>query len=69
MPNPFTEKGAVQRPILKFASEIGWQFVAQDKALSLREGETGLFFYPVMKEQILKLNTKVFTLENVDGVV
>jgi type I restriction enzyme R subunit len=61
MPNPFTEKAAVQRPILKYASEIGWQIVAQDEALSLREGETGLFFYPVLKEQLLKLNPKVIT--------
>ena len=69
MPNPFTEKGAVQRPILKYASEIGWQVVTQDDALSLREGETGLFFYPVLKEQLLKLNPKVITSENVDEVV
>ena len=69
MPNPFTEKGAVQRPILKYASEIGWQVVTQDDALSLREGETGLFFYPVLKEQLIKLNQKVITPENVTDVV
>jgi len=69
MPNPFAEKAAVQRPILKYATEIGWQFVAQDEALSLREGEAGLFFYSVLMDQLLKLNPQVVTEENVNEVV
>lgn len=35
MPNPFSENEAVQKPILKYANEIGWQIIDKGKALSL----------------------------------
>ncbi len=69
MSNPFSEERAVQRPILKYVDEIGWPIVAKDEALSLREGEAGLFFYPILKKQLIKLNQKVITPENVNDVV
>jgi type I restriction enzyme, R subunit len=69
MPNPFSEERAVQRPILKYVDEIGWPIIAKDEALSQREGEAGLFFYPILKEQLIKLNQKVITRENVNDVV
>ncbi|MFH0989738.1 MAG: HsdR family type I site-specific deoxyribonuclease [bacterium] len=69
MQNPLSENSTVHRPLLKYASEIGWQVVTQDEALSLREGETGLFFYAVLRDMLLKLNPKVITSENEDEVV
>jgi type I restriction enzyme R subunit len=69
MPNPFNEHSAVQKPILKYADEIGWQIVSRDEALTLRNGETGLFFYPILEQKLLELNPKVVTRENVGDVI
>lgn len=69
MPNPFGEHSAVQKPIFKYASEIGWQIVGRDEALTLRNGETGLFFYPILEQKLLELNPRVITPENVREVI
>lgn len=69
MPNPFAEHKVVQKPILKYAYEIGWQVISRDEALTLRNGETGLFFYSILEQKLLKLNPNVVTPENVSEVV
>ncbi len=69
MSNPFTENRAVQKPILKYASEIGWQIVGPEEALRLRNGETGLFFYPVLEQKLIELNPNIVTSENVKEVI
>ena len=53
-----SEKSAVQNPLIKYVSEkeIGWDYVNRDKAAELRRGETGFFFYDLLKEQLVKLN-------------
>ena len=53
-----SEQSAVQNPLIKYVSEkeIGWDYVNRDKAVELRRGETGIFFYDLLKEQIVRLN-------------
>ena len=54
-----TERSAVQNPMLKYAQEIGWEYVPPDEALRLRGGESGLYFTPVLERQLLRLNPTV----------
>ena len=34
------EKGAVQNPLIKYATEINWTYITPEDALTLRGGET-----------------------------
>ena len=54
-----SERSAVQNPILKYAQEIGWEYLAPQEALALRSGESGLYFTPVLEAQLLRLNPGV----------
>jgi len=38
------ERTAVQEPIIKYAQEVGWNYVSPDEALRLRNGKTGIVF-------------------------
>ena len=44
-----SERSAVQNPMLKYAQEIGWEYVKPDDALALRGGDTGLYFSGILK--------------------
>ena len=54
-----SERSAVQNPMLQYASEIGWEYVAPEEALRLRGGDTGLYFAEVLEAQLLHLNPGV----------
>jgi len=49
----------VQEPLIKYARQIGWAYLTRDEAVTLRQGETGLFFYNILKEQLMKLNKEI----------
>ena len=52
-----SERSAVQEPMLKYADEIGWQFISSSEAMRKRGGDTAaLYFFDVLKTQLLKLN-------------
>ncbi len=51
-----SERSAVQDPMLKYAEEIGWEYVRPDDALSLRGGDTGLYFTGILEAQLVRLN-------------
>lgn len=69
MPRGFTERATVQDPLLKYAAEVGWKVVAQDEQLTLRQGEAGLFFYQLLRYQLIAFNPGVVTKTNVDEVI
>jgi len=54
-----SEKSVVQYPILKYASEIGWDCINRNDTLNLRRGESSTYFTDVVKSQLLKLNSDV----------
>jgi type I restriction enzyme, R subunit len=66
-----SEQSAVQNPLIKYVSEksIGWDYVSRDKAVELRRGETGLFFYDLLKEQLIKLNPGVVDETKAYGII
>jgi len=64
----FTERKTVQNPILKYAVDLGWQYLEPNTALDLRDGETGIFFLETFKEKLVQLNPWL-TSENVEEIV
>lgn len=51
------ERPAVQDQIIKYAKEIGWQYLDPEEALRLRGGETGLILKELFEKQMVKLNS------------
>src|SRR5579875_2639490 len=51
-----SEQSAVQKPMIRYATEVGWNYVKPEEALRLRGGETGRFFRSVLEAQLLRLN-------------
>ncbi|HLA48740.1 MAG TPA: type I restriction endonuclease, partial [Nitrospinota bacterium] len=66
-----SEKSAVQNPLIKYVSEkeIGWDYVNRDKAAELRRGETGFFFYDLLKEQLVKLNPGIVDEAKAESII
>ena len=56
-----SERHAVQNPMLKYADEIGWEFISASEAMEKRSDETGLYFADVLKAQLIKLNRAYWT--------
>jgi type I restriction enzyme R subunit len=52
----FTERQTVQNPILKYAVELGWEYIEPEKALDLRDGETGILFLEIFKSKLREFN-------------
>lgn len=69
MPVLATESGAVQFPLVKHASEIGWTVVSDTEALSKRRGEGGLFFYEELTATLMALNPSFVNEENAPSII
>ncbi|HEX7444749.1 MAG TPA: HsdR family type I site-specific deoxyribonuclease, partial [Methanothrix sp.] len=54
-----SERSSVQNPMLKYAQQIGWQYINPPEALRLRGDETGLYFSGILISQLQKLNPSV----------
>jgi len=67
--NKGLEYSSVQKPMIKYASAIGWDIVSQSDALSLRKGESGLLFYRILEEKLIELNPGLITEDNVHEVI
>ncbi len=64
-----SERSAVQEPLLKYANEIGWTRVSRAEALQMRGGDaTTLYFFDILKAQLLKLNKEVIDESNCTDV-
>jgi len=64
-----TESVTVQHPLTKYAREAGWTIVPQNDANTFRRGESGLFFYDLLKQKIQALNAGFMTPELADEVI
>lgn len=69
MSNIDNEKSTVQNPLVKYATDIGWAYLSQDDALTLRQGESGLFLYETLRRKLIDLNPGVVTVDNVDSII
>lgn len=65
-----SERSAVQDPMLKYADEIGWQYISSSDARRMRGGNTAArYFTDVLKAQLLKLNKGIVDDSNCDEVL
>ncbi len=68
-PSLGSERSTVQNPLIAYAVEIGWAFLSQEQALTLRRGESGTLLYPTLRDKLVNLNPGVVTVSNVDEVI
>src|SRR6266702_2546958 len=64
-----SERSAVQQQMLKYASEIGWQYLKPEEALQLRGGEKGLYFTEALEAQLIQLNPGVVDGSRADEII
>lgn len=69
-----SEASAVQKPMLKYAYNAGWELLTQKEALQRREGKgeekrKERFFGDILRSQLIKLNPGVVTPNNVDEIL
>ncbi len=69
MADPSSEAGVVQGPLVRYATEAGWEHVPGAEALRLRRGETGTVFHEVLVERLQELNPGVMDLGTAEEVV
>jgi len=51
-----SERKAVQNPLVRYATEVGWTSIDRDEALRLRRGREGAVFFDVLVAQLQRLN-------------
>lgn len=61
-----TERGAVQNPLVRYASQIGWKYISPDEALLLRGGEGGLLLKNIILAQSQRLNLGLLDLSRAE---
>jgi type I restriction enzyme R subunit len=64
-----SERSAVQNPMLKYAEEIGWEYLRPEDALGLRGGDTGLFFTGILEAQLVRLNPGIVDASRTGDIV
>ena len=69
MPSLASERGVVQEPFIRYATEVGWVRLSQDDALSERGGESGLLLYPTLRRKLLELNPGILSPDHVEQVI
>ena len=50
------ERGSVQNPFIRYATDVGWGYLNREEAEVRRGGESGLLFIDVLVEQLQALN-------------
>ena len=63
-----SEAAAVQYPMVRYATEIGWTYLSPEDAARLRRGETGPVLWEVLIEQLQRLNPDVVDLDRAEQV-
>lgn len=51
-----SERGIVQNPLIRYATEVGWTYLPPDETLRLRRGETSPILWNVFIEKVQELN-------------
>jgi type I restriction enzyme R subunit len=51
-----SERGAVQNPLIRYASEVGWTYLSPDEALRVRHGETSPILWDTFIQKAQSLN-------------
>jgi len=63
------EKYTVQEPLIRYAQEIGWEYISRQDSLSLRKGEGGLLFKKVLEDKLFEMNPGLINVDNINEVI
>lgn len=63
-----SEAAAVQYPMVRYATDVGWEYLSPEDAVRLRRGETGAVLWELLVEQLQKLNPGVIDLDRGEQV-
>ena len=63
-----SEAAAVQYPMVRYATNIGWTYLSPDDAVRLRRGEAGPVLWEVLVDQLQKLNPDTLDLDRAEQV-
>ena len=55
--------------MLRYATEIGWEYVSPEDAVRFRRGETGAVFHDVLVRQVQRLNPGIVDVARAEDVV
>jgi len=69
MNNAFSERRAVQSPLIAYASEVGWRLLSRNAPLTKRRGAGGTLLYKTLERKVLDLNAGVVTNDNMAEVI
>ena len=63
------ERHSVQNPLVRYACEIGWEYISPDEALRLRGGETGLVLKEVFTDRMARLNSRFIDSAMIEDLI
>ena len=63
------ERQTVQEPLIKYAEKCGWKRIRADEAQRLRRGLAGRFFYDILEERLLRLNSAILNEQRTTDVI
>lgn len=69
MANLGGEKSSVQNPLVKYAQEVGWNYLSQEEALTLRSNTASIIFKPTLTSQLKKLNPDFMDQKIADDLI
>lgn len=64
-----SERAAVQSPLVRYAAEAGWTYLAPDEALRLRRGDGGLVLQDILLQQLQRLNPGIVDLTRAEDLL
>lgn len=64
-----TERTTVQEPIIRYAGEIGWDYLPPEEAVTLRRGESGTLCHQTLRDKLIDLNSGIVTKDSVDEII
>lgn len=63
------EHQTVQEPLIQYAENCGWTRVKADEAQRLRRGPQGRFFYDILEERLLHLNSAILNGQRAANII
>lgn len=64
-----SERSAVQNPLIRYATEVGWEYLPPEEALRLRRGAEGAVLHDVLVKQLQRLNPGVVDLRRAKELI
>lgn len=64
-----TERSSVRNPMLRYAEQIGWTYFNPNQAVALRDGDSGLYFANILRDQLQKLNPGIVDLGRAEEIM